>query len=49
MFGTMLTFSREEKLRSLLKRRFGVIFFFERLFLELIFGLSQPSFPLSSS
>ena len=42
MFGTMLTFSREENLRSLLKRRFGVICM-ERLFLELIFGLSQPS------
>ena len=48
MFGTMLTFSREENLRSLLKPRFGVICL-ERLFLELIFGLSQPSFPLSSS
>jgi len=48
MFGTMLTFSREENLRSLLKRRFGAICM-ERLFLELIFGLSQPSFPLSSS
>ena len=50
MFGTKLTFSRKENLRSMLKRRFGAIGVEAKvIFATFSSGsVGQPSFPLSS-